>query len=292
MATATQARARWRNWLHAVIFGTESRFGRGFDILLLVAIIASVFVVMLESVSSVEARYGELLLGLEIVFTILFSLEYLLRLASSMHAVRYAKSFFGIIDLLSILPTYLFLFFAADENAHGQALLMLRSLRLLRMFRVFKLTKYMKETVIIASALKHSREKILVFFTAVLTVVMVMGTVMYLIEGPEHGFDSIPIAIYWAIITVTTVGYGDISPETPLGKTIAAVGVLVGYAIIAVPTGIVTSEFERARKRIEKDSKEKEEAAEKSARYCQRCGEKILQKSARYCSSCGEKLVN
>ncbi|MCA9573249.1 MAG: ion transporter, partial [Myxococcales bacterium] len=230
--------APWRRRLHEIIFEADTREGLAFDVALLAAVIASVLVVVLASVAEIQASWGEALYVAEWTFTLLFTVEYVLRLISVGRPLRYATSFFGVIDLVSIVPTYASLFLPGAES-----LLVVRILRLLRVFRVFKLVQYVVEGQVLWDALLRSRNKITVFLTTVLTIVVVMGSVMFVIEGPAGGFTSIPVGIYWAIVTLTTVGYGDISPTTPVGRMLASAVMVLGYAIIAVPTGVVTSEL-------------------------------------------------
>ena len=227
-----------RDRVHEIIFGAETPTGKAFDVALLIAIVVSIVAVCLESVASIRAQYGPLLRALEWAITILFTVEYILRLYSVRQPWRYALSFFGIVDLLSILPTYLSFFIAGS-----QSLLVIRALRLLRVFRILKLAHFVGEARLLRAALHASIRKITVFLGAVLTIVIIVGALMYLIEGGDNGFSSIPQAIYWAIVTMTTVGYGDIAPQTILGKVLASFVMIMGYAIIAVPTGIVTVEL-------------------------------------------------
>lgn len=258
--------------LHEIIFEADTPAGKWFDIVLLVFILISVAAVLMESVKAIDARWHRILFYTEWVVTVLFTLEYLLRIAVVRRPVRYMTSFFGIIDLLAILPTYLSLIFVGS-----QYLATIRILRLLRVFRIFKLTRYVSETTILVNALKASRRKIFVFVATVLLIVVVMGTVMYLIEGHYNsGFDSIPRSMYWAIVTLTTVGYGDISPVSPVGQLIAAFIMILGYGIIAVPTGIITSEiaFQAAHPRT-------------NTQVCRHCGYDHHDDQARYCSQCG-----
>jgi len=264
-----------RNRIFVIIFGTETRLGRTFDIVLLWMIILSVSAVVLESVPSIRAAHHDVFVSTEWFFTIVFSLEYLLRIYSSPRPLKYIGSFYGVVDLLAILPTYLGLFF--DQYTF---LLTIRALRLLRMFRVFKLARYVKEATILVKALQMSRHKIVVFFGAVLTLVLILGSLLYLIEGQESGFTSIPQSIYWAIVTITTVGYGDIAPVTVLGKILASAAMLTGYSIIAVPTGIITLEIGKAVK-SDRDVKQK---------LCTNCGHEMHDSDAIYCKICGAKL--
>ncbi len=227
-----------RETLHEVIFEAETPSGRLFDILLLWSIVLSVGAVVLESVAAVRISYGEILKWIEWGFTILFTVEYALRIVSVKKPMGYMFSFYGLIDLLAILPTYLGLYFLGF-----QSLLVFRSIRMLRVFRVFKLGRYLGEADVLWKALKASRPKITVFLLAVVSAVLITGTIMYLVEGEVNGFTSIPKSVYWAIVTMTTVGYGDIAPQTVLGQTLASIIMIMGYAIIAVPTGIVTAEL-------------------------------------------------
>lgn len=232
---------------------------------------------MLESVREIRETYDYLFFVLEWFFTVLFTIEYLLRLFITIEPKKYAFSFFGIIDLLATLPTYLTLFVAG-----GSYLVVIRSIRLLRIFRILKLGRYLREASVLTNALAASRHKIMVFLGAVFTLAMIMGTLMYMIEGGESGFTSIPRSIYWAIVTITTVGYGDIAPQTIFGQTMASMLMLMGYAIIAVPTGIVTTEMVEAEKQMKKDESE--------GRECTSCGKKGHDEDANYCKSCSAKL--
>ena len=228
----------WRKVLYETIFEADTTAGRWFDILLIVSILISVSVVMLDSVSAVRTVFGKWLLCLEWFFTLLFTVEYLLRLLCIGRPIRYAASFFGVVDLMSIAPTYLSLLVPGS-----QYLIVIRILRILRVFRILKLVQYLGEAQLLVQALRSSRRKITVFLFAVLTLVIIFGSLMYLIEGEANGFTSIPRSIYWAVVTLTTVGYGDISPQTGPGQMLAAVIMILGYGIIAVPTGIVTVEM-------------------------------------------------
>ena len=264
-----------KNKIFVVIFGTDTRAGKTFDVILLWMIIISVTAVVLESVLSLREAYHDIFYTTEWFFTLVFTVEYLLRIYSSPKPWKYITSFFGIIDLLAILPTYLGLVF--DQATF---LLTIRAFRLLRMFRVLKLGRYIGEAAILVQALKHSKHKIIVFFGAVLTLVLILGSVLYLVEGEESGFTSIPQSIYWAIVTITTVGYGDIAPATVLGKILASVAMLTGYSIIAVPTGIITVEIGKAVK------------ANQNTRQasCTNCGHRPHDKDASFCKICGTKI--
>lgn len=271
----TQADAPWKERLHRIIYEAETPAGKAFDVALIGAILLSILVVMLESVESIQARFGVPLRTLEWMVTVLFTVEYVLRLIVVAQPRRYAFSFFGIVDLLSFLPTY-----ASVLLPGSQGLLVLRSLRLLRIFRVFKLGRYLTEASVLIAALRASRPKIIIFMVSVLSIALVMGTVMYLIEGAAHGFTSIPRSVYWAIVTMTTVGYGDIAPRTVLGQTMASALMIMGYAIIAVPTGIVSVELAQAARSGQLVSTEvcpgcTAEGHALDAVYCRRCGEPL-----------------
>jgi voltage-gated potassium channel len=257
--------------IEEVIFGTDTRWGKGFDVVLLWAIIISLLAIMFESVPNFRAEHGDILQVIEWGFTIFFTLEYLLRLWVAERPREYAFSFFGVVDLLAVIPTYLSLFVVGSHF-----LLVIRAIRLLRVFRVLKLVRYLSGAKLLVTSLNASKEKIFVFLSAVLTLVTILGTVMYMIEGGENGFDSIPRSIYWAIVTLTTVGYGDIAPGTTVGQFLAAFIMILGYAIIAVPTGIVGVELAKASK--------------KEGQYCPRCGETDHFETARFCHRCGKKL--
>lgn len=264
----------WRISLYTIIFEADTPAGKAFDVLLLWSILLSIMVVMLDSVAGIRSEYGELLISLEWFFTILFSIEYVFRLACVRKPLRYAFSFYGVIDFLAIIPTYLSLFFMGY-----QYLLVIRILRLLRIFRIFKLTHLIKQADILKDALRASRGKIVVFLSAVMSMVVIIGSLMYVIEGPVNGFANIPTGIYWAIVTLTTVGYGDISPATPIGQFLASIVMIIGYAIIAVPTGIVTVEIAEASKKIKM-----------SAQVCPNCLAEGHDKDAVHCKYCGTKL--
>jgi voltage-gated potassium channel len=271
----TLSEVNLRNKIFTVIFGTDTRAGKSFDVVLLWMIILSVTVVVFESVSTLRHAYGNIFTGCEWFFTIAFSIEYLLRVYSSPKPWKYITSFFGIVDLLAILPTFMGLIF--DQATF---LLTIRALRLLRMFRVFKLGRYVKEAAILVRALQLSLHKIIVFFGAVLTLVLILGSLLYLIEGEENGFNSIPQSIYWAIVTITTVGYGDLAPVTVMGKILASVAMLTGYSIIAVPTGIISVEIGKAVK-SERDTLQV---------LCKNCGHKQHDADACFCKICGSML--
>jgi voltage-gated potassium channel len=265
-----------RQKLHAIIFESNTKAGKAFDVGLLIAIIISILIVMLDSIASLHIKYGDFFLQLEWFFTFLFTIEYLLRLLTLEKPLKYMLSFIGLIDLLAILPSFLSLFVAGT-----QSLMVLRALRLLRIFRIFKLTHFLGEMRFLRYAIRASMNKITIFMLVVFTVVIILGSMMYLIENGQNGFNSIPDSIYWAIVTITTVGYGDISPVTPLGKLFASVIMFIGYAIIAVPTGIVTSEMTAAMRR----KKEQHET-------CPACGREGHDIDANYCKHCGHELNN
>lgn len=271
---APRPRARWRERTRIVIFGTDTPLGKGFDVALLTAIVFSVFAVILESVGTLRMEYGPELRAAEWFFTGLFTIEYLARLASAPRPVRYAFSFFGVIDLLAIVPTYLSLLIPGSHS-----LLVIRAIRLLRVARVFKLAHFIGEIEFLTSAMRASRRKIIVFLAAVLILVTILGSTMYLIEGEEAGFTSIPRSIYWAIVTMTTVGYGDITPQSIPGQTLAAFVMIMGYAIIAVPTGIVTAEIVEAVR-----------TKSVSTRTCTYCTSVGHEASARFCKDCGTEF--
>jgi len=260
-----------RERLHEIIFEADTPAGKAFDIFLLILIALSVIAVLIDSVASIHLKYGSSLLIAEWVFTILFTIEYFLRIYSTNFPRKYIFSFYGIIDLLAILPTFLSLVFTGT-----QYLLVIRMLRLLRVFRVLKLARFVGASDVLGIAMKNSRHKIIVFLEVVLTMVVIMGSLMYLIEGPENGFTSIPISIYWAIVTLTTVGYGDIAPQTFLGQTLASVIMITGYAIIAVPTGIISVEMAKATR--------------KNMQVCRNCGYSNHDDDARFCKICGTQL--
>lgn len=264
----------WRLALYRVIFESDTRAGRLFDLILIALIIASVVVVMLDSVQAVGVRYAVPFAAMEWFFTLLFSIEYLARLLCVQRPLRYATSFFGVVDFLSILPTYLAILFPEFH-----ALIDIRVLRLLRIFRILKLVEYIAEYGFLGSALWASRRKIMVFLITVLMIVISLGTIMYVVEGPENGFTSVPVAIYWGITTMTTVGFGDITPKTDLGRAIASMMMLMGWGVLAVPTGIVTAEMTSMRidERVRR-------------RTCAACGAGGHQDHARYCQQCGATL--
>ncbi|MDH4190103.1 MAG: ion transporter [Betaproteobacteria bacterium] len=266
--------AGWRRTAFTVIFESDTRAGRAYDVGLLVAIVASVVVVMLDSVQAIGGRYDLAFELIEWGFTLVFTLEYGLRLACVERRLRYAGSFFGVVDLLAVLPTYLAFFF---PGLH--ALIDIRMLRMLRVFRILKLTAYIREYRLLGDALRASRRKIFVFIGTVSIIVVVLATLMYVIEGPANGFTSIPLAVYWAISTITTVGFGDIVPRTDIGRAIASFMMLLGWGILAVPTGIVTAELTS-----------RHLGREGAERRCTACGSGGHTARARYCQDCGAAL--
>jgi len=272
-----------RQKLYIIIYGTNTPAGKLFDVALLFFIILSIAAVMFETVSDVDIRYHQELVILEWIFTILFTLEYILRIISTDKPWKYIFSFYGIIDLLAILPMYLS-FFISGSNI----LASIRALRLLRLFRVMKLMQFVGEATRLKNALRESRNKIIVFLYSVLVISMIVGTIMYIIEGPEAGFTSIPRSIYWTIVTLTTVGYGDIVPVTALGQFLSMIVMIIGYGIIAVPTGIVSAEFTLQQKKQRKGKSKK--GKKSNGIICPLCNYEGHKKTADYCFNCGEKL--
>ena len=263
----------FREKTYRVIFGTDTPAGQRFDIALIYLILVSVLAIVLASIESIKIQYGDWLFRLEWAFTLLFSIEYLVRIYSSPKPLRYIFSFYGLVDLLSIIPTYLALLFPAANYW-----LVVRLLRVLRIFRVFKLVRYLTEANLLLRSMYAARRKVLVFFTVVLVICVIFGSLMFLVEGPENGFTSIPRSIYWTIVTITTVGYGDITPQTVFGQIIATMAMLTGYSIIAIPTGIFTAEIAR------------EMIAESNNRQCNVCNRSGHHSEAEYCFQCGVSL--
>ncbi|GGJ06103.1 ion transporter [Shewanella hanedai] len=259
--------------LRRVIFGTDTRLGRYFDISLIVCIILSVTLVFLDTIAAVHSKYGDIIGIFEWCFTIIFTIEYLLRLYCSAQPIQYVRSFYGVVDLLSILPSYLALFFPGANFT-----LVIRILRLFRIFRVLKLLRYLSEGNVLLRAMLQSGRKVFIFFFSVSLIVVVLSSIMFVVEGPGNGFTSIPKSIYWTIVTITTVGYGDITPETSLGQAIAAFTMLLGYSIIAIPTGILTAEISQ------------EMVRSKDLRRCSNCLKTGHEKDAIYCDHCGSEL--
>jgi len=263
----------WRNRLYVMIFQTDTVAGRRFDSTLLLIILASLVIVILDSIDAVHQNYADVLACIEWGFTVIFLGEYILRLYCSPKPLRYAFSFYGLVDLLAIVPGILALYYS-----DAQYLLIIRIIRMLRIFRVLKLSPYLKQAHYLLDALRGSKQKILVFLLGVCTLVTVFGTLMYVVEGPEHGFTSIPKGIYWAIVTLTTVGYGDIVPKTVLGQIISSMVMITGYSIIAVPTGIFTAELASAMR------------GEQQQHDCPVCKKNSHEPSAAFCSRCGNAL--
>lgn len=266
----------WREQLYVMIFQTDTKAGRRFDGILLLIILASLVIVMLDSIDTIHKNYADVLAYIEWGFTVIFLCEYILRLYCSPKPLRYAFSFYGIVDLLAIVPGILALYYA-----DAQYLLIIRIIRMLRIFRVLKLSPYLKQAHYLMSALRGSKQKIVVFLVSVCTLVTVFGTLMYVIEGPEHGFTSIPKGIYWAIVTLTTVGFGDIVPKTPLGQVISSLVMITGYSIIAVPTGIFTAELANAMRgeQLQHDCPVcRKSSHEHGAAFCSRCGNALFRK--------------
>ncbi|MGS2717957.1 ion transporter [Eionea flava] len=264
---------RCKERVYTVIFGTDTPAGKRFDVVLIAMILCSVVIVLLDSVNHVAAPYGHHLKMLEWVFTIAFTIEYAVRIYVSPKPLGYIRSFYGIVDLLSILPTYLGLFYADIGY-----LLIIRLLRVLRVFRVLKLMRYISEANLLARAMFMSRRKIFVFFSFVLILAVIFGSLMFVVEGPSNGFTSIPRSVYWTIVTITTVGYGDITPHTIIGQVIATLVMLTGYSIIAVPTGIFTAEIAQEMQR------------QRTQHVCQNCHSTGHESDAHYCRKCGAEL--
>lgn len=263
----------WRERWHDIIFEADTSAGKAFDVALLATISISVLAVAAESVAGISERFGTELRVIEWILTILFSIEYVLRLLVVERPTAYARSFFGVVDLLAVLPTYLSLFFGGT-----QALSVIRALRLLRIFRIFKAARYVSEMNAMLIAFRKTRHKILVFVFVVLCSVLIMGTLLYVIEGEASGFDNIPRSVYWAIVTMTTVGYGDIAPQTPLGQFIAAAAMVLGYGLIIIPTGLFAVELAQSRHE------------EVSTEHCRRCSFERHDIDARFCKRCGARL--
>lgn len=265
--------AHWRHRLHTIIFESDTPAGKTFDVVLLIMIALSTFVVLLESIPALHSRYFPIFMGIEWFFTILFTIEYILRLISVRSPRHYALSFYGMVDLLAILPSYFSLLIPG-----WQYFLVIRVLRLLRIFRIFKLAEYLRDAQVITRALYNSRRKISVFLLTILLLVTIIGSMMYVIEGEASGFTDIPTSIYWAIVTLTTVGYGDLAPRTAMGKVLASMVMLLGYAIIAVPTGIVTAELTRGLR------------GPISTQVCPYCSREGHDADATFCKFCGSPL--
>lgn len=265
--------SKWKTRVFDVIFGNDTHLGKWFDIGLILIILLSVFVALFDSIGTIHESEGKLLLQIEWVFTILFTIEYIIRLMVVRHPFRFVRSFYGVIDLLALLPMYLSLFFVG-----AQYLAVLRVLRILRIFEILHLRRYTKESSILINSLLNSWRKIFVFLLAMLTIITVFGAIIFLVEGPENGFTSIPTSMYWALVSVTTVGFGDITPVTPFGQIVASMLILLGYGIIAVPTGIYTAELATSLRR------------NYDGRSCQSCGYNAHEEKAKFCMKCGSEL--
>ncbi|MDP5094129.1 MAG: ion transporter [Polaribacter sp.] len=270
----TKPKKDWKSRLHEIIYEAETKEGKLFDVILLIFILASVVLVMLESVQSINEKYYTILNISEWIITVLFTIEYILRVISIKKPLSYIFSFYGIIDLLSTIPKYLSFIIVGSHN-----LVALRALRLLRVFRILKLTRYIGASNNLILALKASKTKIAVFLFFVIILCTILGTIMYIIEGQENGFTNIPKSIYWAIVTLTTVGFGDITPQTPFGQFIASIIMILGYAIIAIPTGIVSSEMTKNNQKVEDNTE-----------VCPNCSAEHHKENAKHCYHCGSKL--
>ncbi len=264
-----------KNTLYVTIFGTHTKAGRTFDIALIIAIVCSLIVLILDSIPSIRAEWAKELKLLEYTFTGMFTIEYLLRLYCSPKPAAYAKSFYGVVDLLAILPTYLVLFFPSASFMG-----VIRALRVMRIFRILKLVRYLQESNILLRSLLMARRKIFIFFSTVAILVTIFGSLIFIVEGPDNGFTSIPKSIYWAIVTITTVGYGDLVPQTSLGRALASITMLLGYSILAVPTGIFTAELHQ------------EMQSHKVLVRCPNCSQGGHDSDAIHCKHCGSQLAD
>ncbi|AZQ44027.1 ion transporter [Nonlabens ponticola] len=288
--STTKISSAWRRKIHEVIYEADTPVGKAFDVTLLIVIIISVLLVLLESVPALGAKYADEFILAEWIITVFFTIEYILRIISINKPTKYIFSFYGIIDFLSTIPLYL-TFFIGGINA----LLAVRALRLLRVFRILKITRFIGEADKLSKAIKSSLPKILVFLFAVLVISIIMGTIMYLVEGAESGFVSIPVSIYWCIVTLTTVGFGDIAPVTPMGQFLATIIMIMGYGIIAVPTGIVSAEYTTGGKDSDDSDNGKLQIEDPNYRHvntqvCQNCMARKHQDDAEYCHKCGYSL--
>ncbi|MGF1724113.1 ion transporter [Photobacterium nomapromontoriensis] len=262
-----------RQKIYQIIFGTQTKAGQYFDIVLIIAILSSELILILSSMQAIETRFSDSLFVLEWVFTLLFTIEYLLRLYCSPKPWAYARSFYGVIDLIAVLPSYLAFLFPGSNY-----LLIFRLIRVMRIFRILKLARFLKDSNILLRSLLMAQRKILVFFSSVAIIVTVLGSLLFIIEGPYNGFSSIPASIYWAIVTITTVGYGDVVPQTDLGKALASFTMLLGYSILAVPTGIITAELSQEMK------------TQRELIRCTNCSTSGHESDARFCRKCGTEL--
>ncbi|WP_159024158.1 ion transporter [Formosa sp. L2A11] len=288
MSKPTQKK-NWKDQLHEIIYEADTPAGKLFDVMLLVIIIASIVLVMLESVKAIDSKYHDLLNILEWIITVLFTIEYIARIITVKKPFKYIFSFYGVIDLLSTAPKYLSILFAGTH-----ALIALRALRLLRVFRILKLGRFLGASNNLVTALKASRAKISVFLFAVVILAIILGTIMYLVEGEENGFTNIPKSVYWCIVTLTTVGFGDIAPQTPLGQLIASLVMILGYGIIAVPTGIVSAEYSNQTRNPINPTPEKpvKRNINLNSQSCSNCLKSDHRDGAKYCYNCGESLHN
>ena len=268
-----------RDATYRVIFQAENRSGKLFDLVLILVILSSVTVVMLDSVQDIADSYHRLLRVAEWIFTVLFTIEYVARIWCVASRKKYVLSFFGMIDLLAVIPTYLSVLIPG-----GEVLAVVRILRVVRVFRILKLVQYMGEADVLVATLKASRFRIAVFLITVMSIVVIIGSIIYLIEGPNNGFTSIPAGVYWSVVTLTTVGYGDITPESPFGQTLAALLMIMGYALIAVPTGLFAAEF------TQQNAARRQESGTPSQR-CPSCGNLEVDHQADYCRYCGQRLT-
>ncbi len=275
----------WREKLHTIIYEADTPMGKLFDIVLLILILASIVLVMLESVRGIDLKYHRILLIGEWVITIFFTIEYIARVITVKKPSSYIFSFYGIIDFLSTIPLYLSLILVGSHY-----LLAVRALRLLRVFRILKITRYIGESNKLRKALNDSKAKILVFLFAVLIISIIAGTLMYLVEGADSGFVSIPVSVYWCIVTLTTVGFGDIAPATPLGQLLAAIIMIMGYGIIAVPTGIVSAEYTKASSDVKKPESNDRNYVHVNTQVCRNCGTARHRDDAEFCHKCGTHL--
>ncbi len=266
-------RKKWKRQVYRIIYRADTPLGKLFDIYLLILIALSTLIVMLESVPSFDLKYHTIFITLEILISVFFTVEYILRVLTIRNKKAYIFSFYGLIDLLAIVPFYLSLFFPVTKY-----FLIVRMLRMLRIFRIFNLLDFMNDGTFIIRALRNSSRKIYIFLLFLMIFSVIVGSLMYMVEGHRPGFESIPQSIYWAVVTVTTVGYGDVSPTTPIGKFFATILMLAGYSIIAVPTGIVTAEMRNKRQNLEK--------------VCPRCGNEDIDDDSNYCKKCGERVVS
>lgn len=285
--STNNSKRHWKDSLHEIIYEADTPAGKLFDIILLIFIIVSIALVMLESITAIDEKYHDILYFGEWLVTILFTLEYIARIISVRKPLKYIFSFYGIIDFLSTIPMYL-----SFVIVGSQALLSLRALRLLRVFRILKIARYLGASNQLKDSIIASRVKIAVFLFAVIVSSIIFGTIMYLVEGEENGFTNIPKSVYWCIVTLTTVGFGDIAPQTPLGQFITSIIMILGYGIIAVPTGIVSAEYVKSSNKREKEiaNYERQEELDLNTQICSSCHEENHRDHAKYCHNCGQNL--